>query len=173
MAQAFANEDLDRFSVADVLAAFGLPVAARGPCPLCHTSERSQAFWHLGYAWGCHACQRRGNQIGLYAALAGVSYGRAVRAIAGHLGISEADPADLLTSRLAAARAASERQELSEIAGTVWRARLRRRDRLRASIAEIQACTPLSWSVLGNLYAALGRVEDWIESREYEMRGWL
>jgi hypothetical protein len=46
-----------------------------------------------------------------------------------------------------------------------------RRDRLRAAIAKIP-CSPLGEDVLGHLYAALGRVEAWLEQTEYEPKTW-
>lgn len=167
----FADEDLDKFRVADVLAAFGLPNAPRCPCPLCLTSNASQAFTHRGVLWNCFACGRKGNQLSLYAALGGVSYGAACRAIAGHLGLTPGDPEGMQAATLARQAAEAEAREREEIEAVRWRARLVRRDRLRARIATLPP-TPLAWDMMGNLYAALGRVEAWIEQTEFKPKTW-
>lgn len=169
----FSNESLAGFSTADALQAHGLSAPKRGPCPFCNTSTNSQSFLQSGATYHCFACGKTGNAVGLYSDLAGIPYAQGVQAVASILGLSPDDPVAVTKAANARRQAEAEARERDEIESVRWRARLARRDRLRAAIAGIPDCTPLSWSVLGNLYAALGRVEDWIESREYAMKGWL
>ena len=150
----FAREDLDRFSSRDVLVAFGLPARERGPCPLCLTSDASQAFAVHGVFWHCHACQRSGNQVGLYAALGGCSRGQAVGAIATALGLDPADGVSSRRAREAALSAQAARDRAERLARARWQGAMLRRDLLRAAIAEARP-TPLSWDMLRGLYDRL------------------
>lgn len=84
---------LDAFTVAMVLDAFGVKHGkSRGPCPLCKTSQNSEALAFRGPVYKCFACGRQGNQVGLYAEIAGVSRRDAVNQIAARLGLTGSDP---------------------------------------------------------------------------------
>lgn len=167
----YANEDIDRFTVADTLATFGLPAPARGPCPLCLTSRDSTAFSVRGAVWKCFACGRGGNAVQLYAALGGISVGAAIHAIAGHLGLSPADGVALEAAREAALAARDAKDKADRLARMRWQLAFSWRDLLRREIASIPD-TPLGWDVLANLYRQLGTVEAWIEQASFPTRGW-
>ena len=167
----YANEDIDRFTVADTLAAFGLPAPARGPCPLCLTSKDSTAFSQTGRVWKCFACGRGGTAVRLYAALGGVSVGAAIHAIAGHLELTEQDPTRAAATREAALAARDAKDKADRLARMRWQLAFSWRDLLRREIASIPD-TPLGWDVLANLYRQLGTVEAWIEQASYPTRGW-
>lgn len=168
----YAQEDLDRFGVAEVLAAHGLPAPARGPCPLCLTSNASQAFTVRGIFWHCFACGAKGNPVQLYAALSGVTAGAAIRAIAGHLGLDPVDDAALGAAREATMAARMKADQAERIARARWQGAFARRDVTQGAIDSIRVCTPASWDVLRNLYASLGDVECWIEQAEYPAKDW-
>lgn len=176
MGRRYTREQLDRFTVAMVLEHFGLPTQRRGPCPLCKTSDTSQAFCHGGSLFGfyCHACGRKGDAVTLYAELSGVRPGRAIAEIASHLGLIESTPSDWDARKAAREREAADKQEAADIERARWLGRVARSENLRREIATVSAmgCTPLTWSVLGNLYLALERVETWLDTREYDAKGW-
>jgi DNA primase len=60
----------------------------RGPCPICGTSDRSQAFSVRGDKWRCFACQAHGDVIDLIRALDGVPLGEAILRCAAMCGLS-------------------------------------------------------------------------------------
>ena len=168
---AFAKDDIDRFTAREVLAAFGLPSRERGPCPLCLTSEASQAFVCKGIFFNCFACGRKGNAVGLYAALGGISRGRAVGAIAQALGLTPADGVSSAAARDAALAARDAKTRAERIARARWQGKLAIRDILRREAASIPD-TILGADILANLYRQLGDVEAWIEQATYPRKAW-
>ena len=97
---------LNPFSARDVLERFGIASDShgRGPCPLCGTSNSSSAFSTRGIFFKCFACNKHGTQVALFARLAGIDKGAAMREIAGILGLVDSDPAE--SARKAEARKA-------------------------------------------------------------------
>jgi len=82
----------DALTPADVMRRHGLDAPRRGPCPLCGTSDRSQAFAVYPDGFKCFACGEHGDSIDLEAKLSRVSPGEAMRTLAGVLGLSPGKP---------------------------------------------------------------------------------
>lgn len=162
---------IDAFSVGDVLTAFGLPAPARGPCPLCLTSPASQAFSWQGVFWSCFACGRKGNQIGLYAALGGTSYGTAIRAIAGTLGLGPVEPSALEAARSARETESQARARADRSASIRFRVAAWKRDYLSEIARRARIYSPAALDVLETLYRELGEAEA-VVLREYPAKGW-
>lgn len=170
----FDPAEIDAFSARDVLAAFGLPSRERGPCPLCLTSSASQAFVARGVFWCCFACGRSGNQVGLYAALGGITRGQAVRAIAQALGLSpeEGDYETLVAARAAREAARVEAARAERSASIRFRVAAWKLDYLRSVAARARTRSALSENVLGWLYREIGECEA-VVLRDYPVRGWV
>lgn len=169
----FDIADLDVFTCGDVLAHFGLPVTSRGPCPLCQTSRESVAFSIRGHLWKCFACGRGGNNVGLYAALAGITAWQAVQAIAGHLGLSaESDPKALAEIRSAREAARAEVERLERKASIRFRVAAWKLDYLREVASRARVDSPFAGEILAGLYREIGDCEA-IVLREYPLRGWV
>lgn len=148
----------------DVLQAHGVAFAGtRGPCPLCLTSDRSQALsLAVEHRWKCHACGRGGDSIDLEQALAGTAFGTACATLAAMAGLSagERTAADVAAAFARVAARQAERDS-ADIAGAQFRGRMDRLDLLRDAIASVsqRGASPLSWHMIGLLRAEEGRIE--------------
>lgn len=177
MSHRFSRDELAAYKVADVLDRFGVPHSrSRAACPLCQTAN-TQAFSFAGgdgRLWTCFACGEGDDAIQLYARLAGIRPGRAIAEIASHLGLIASAAADWDAKRRAREQAAKDAVTAADIERTRWQARVTRRDRLRKAIAAVSAhgCTPLTWDILGGLYARLERVEAWLDQVKYGPKDW-
>ena len=92
-------------SCADVLAAHGYAAQRRGPCPICGTSDRSQAFCLYGdrfETFRCFACNAGGDAITLEMALSGGDFQASLEVLASRAGIAPgtSDPTRDSLSRL-------------------------------------------------------------------------
>jgi hypothetical protein len=167
----------DSVAPRDVLDAHGVEFrGSRGPCPLCHTSETSQAFAVYPQRWRCYACGAKGDSIDLEAAFVG-SKGEAIRGLAARLGMTSQTPADLALTlakdreRKAVREAEAEQAEINRAR---WLGRVSRVESLRARIAQVGAYgpRPFVWSVLENLYRLLGETEARLDQTQFDVRSW-
>lgn len=170
MTRRFDSADLDGFTVAMVLERFGVAHShGRACCPICQShNPQSFAFGGKMFGYNCFVCGAKGNQVQLYAALAGIPQGRAVAEIASHLGLIETTPAEWDAKR-DKARIRRECDELfAGIRRREWSIMCKRQDTLRALIRDVGSkATPLRWSILCEfLLPALERVETWFHRLE-------
>lgn len=71
-----------------ILASSGVTLRrGRGPCPICHTSDRSQALSVRAGRWKCFACGKGGSVLDLVAELEGLSLRDAIKRCAELAGI--------------------------------------------------------------------------------------
>jgi DNA primase len=88
-----AREVRATISVETVAAGLGLKlIRGRGPCPLCQTSDRSQAFSVRGEHWRCFACGAHGDVIDLTRAVRGCSAKEALASLSAEAGIDSSLP---------------------------------------------------------------------------------
>lgn len=125
---------VERMPVGDVLARFGLPARGRQACPL-HGGKNDQTFSARGSRFRCFSCGAAGDSIDLWAALAKVGKGEAIRQMAAACGLAPADPAALEAAAAERMRAAAERREAEDLDGQVWRALWRAHAACRARAA--------------------------------------